>query len=45
MNEQQAVDLELLENVEAPGNAQDFITGVATGVGVVAAGAALVAFT
>ncbi|WP_170315023.1 daptide-type RiPP [Saccharibacillus brassicae] len=45
MNEQQALDLELLENVEAPGNARDFVTGVAAGVGVVAAGAALVAFT
>ncbi|GGO00021.1 daptide-type RiPP [Saccharibacillus kuerlensis] len=45
MNEQNALDLELLENVEAPGSGRDFVTGVIAGVGVVAAGAGLVAFT
>ncbi|CAM4118412.1 daptide-type RiPP [Saccharibacillus endophyticus] len=45
MNEQQALDLELLENVEAPGNARDFVTGVIAGVGIVGVGAGLVALT
>ncbi|CAM4119121.1 MULTISPECIES: daptide-type RiPP [Saccharibacillus] len=45
MNETCALDLELLENVEAPGSSRDFVEGVIAGVGVVAVGAGLVAFT
>jgi hypothetical protein len=39
------LQMELLEDVAAPGDAKDFVEGVAIGIGIVAAGAAIIAFT
>lgn len=44
MNEMK-MQLELLEEVAAPGDARDFVAGVGVGLGIVAGVAGLVAFT
>ncbi|MFB9325007.1 daptide-type RiPP [Paenibacillus aurantiacus] len=45
MNNQLNLHMELLEDVAAPGNAKDFVEGVAVGLGAVAAATAIIAFT
>ncbi|MFB9325012.1 daptide-type RiPP [Paenibacillus aurantiacus] len=45
MNKPMHVQMELLEQVTAPGDAKDFVSGVAVGLGAVAAATAIIAFT
>ncbi|QJC50417.1 hypothetical protein HGI30_01625 [Paenibacillus albicereus] len=45
MNRSLNLHMELLEDVAAPGDAQDFVEGVAVGLGAVAAVVGIIAFT
>lgn len=45
MNNNLSLQMELLEEVAAPGSGRDFVEGVAVGLGAVAAVTAIIAFT
>lgn len=45
MNNNLSLQMELLEDVAAPGNGKDFLEGVGLGIGIVAGVTAIIAFT